>query len=387
MKKEIIIKITQSFNRRILTENFDSDDFHSDFFEGILGVVYYLSTINSILKDEAFNEKIADLINIVFNRVSSGDYLISRYSNLSYGLSGLGYVIHDLVEKGMLDEVHLEPFIDIDLLIYKSALKDIESGNFDFMNGVPGVLFYFNAKNSNYRDEIIDKMYAKLETVKYPFYNHISELYNKGINFGIAHGLVGLLLVLANIYEEGNQTDHVKQLMEHCIKIILESQVESTVNGKKIYYPYNLYYNETGELINQSTTRLAWCSGDLAVSLALCKIGTLLEKKDCLELSDQLGQSCVQRRTLPETGIHLPIFCHGSSGAACMYKKLYELTSKEHYLTEYNYWFTQTLEYLEDKVNSKDKNDFNMILGLTGAVLMINNIEDLISGWDKIFLI
>ncbi len=381
-----IKEITQIFNTNILNKDFSKESIGDGLFEGQLGIMYYLLNLYKVEQNDAYADKMSEILNDIFSKVSDGNHGIAISTAFSYGLSGFGYVTHELIKAEILEEDTMSFFQDINDYIYDRAVIDFEKGNFDFMEGFPGALYYLHRIGHSHCATLVDKMHESLQVSKYPYYNHIEELYNKGINFGIAHGILGILTIMLDIFEQ-DQTNHkVKDIIEHCITVILESKREISENGIKIYYPYNLFY-EGDKLIAHPTNRLAWCSGDLAVSLVLYKAGVLLDRKDCIELSNILGENSTKRKTVEETGIHMAMFCHGTSGAACMYKRLYELAGNPLYLKAYQYWFDQTIAYLDQEIKEVNQDYYNMILGYAGAILLINNHNDSIKGWDRIFLL
>jgi len=384
--KQKIKEITEVFNTNILNKDFSKENIGDGLFEGQLGIMYYLLNLYKTEQKEVYADKMSEILNDVFSKVSDGNHAIVISTAFSYGLSGFGYITHELVKEEILDQDTLSFFTDINDYIYDRAIVDFEKGNFDFMEGFPGALYYLHTIGHPKSNSLIDKMHENLKESKYPFYNHIEELYNKGINFGIAHGILGILTIMLQIFEKDRANHKVKDIITHCITVILESKREINENGITIYYPYNLFY-EGDQLKAHPTNRLAWCSGDLAVALVLYKAGVLLDREDCISLSNTLGENSIKRKTVEETGIHLAMFCHGTSGAACMYKKLYQLAGNPLYLKAYQYWFDRTITYLDKDINEIHPDYYNMLLGNAGAILLINNHSDAINGWDKIFLI
>ena len=381
-----IKEITETFNNKLFNKDFTQEDVRDGLFEGQLGILYYLFNLYKIEQTDIIADKISEILNDVFSRVSEGNYLISVSTAFSYGLSGFGYITNELVKNDILEEGVLSFFDDINDYIYETAIKDFEKGNFDFMEGFPGALHYLQSIDHAHCTSLIDKKHDALGQTKYPFYNHITELYNKGINFGIAHGILGVLTVMLEIFKKDKTNPKVKDIITHCLTVIFEAKKEAQAYGITTYYPYNLFYDGE-ELVSHPTNRLAWCSGDLAVALVLYKAGVLLDREDCITLSNMLGKASIKRKTIEETGIHMPMFCHGTSGAACMYKKLYELSNNDIYHEAYQYWFAETISYLEKEVNGSNENYYNMLLGYPGAILTINNHNDAIMGWDSVFLI
>jgi lantibiotic modifying enzyme len=382
-----IDKITGVFNEKLLSQDYSKINLDG-LFEGKLGIVFYLFHMYKLDKNENYLNKISEILNSLFTDVSEGKSYMSVSGSFSQGLSGLGYITKELIEYGILEEDAMSFFEEVNEFVYASAVKDIGEGNFDFMNGVPGALFYFDRINHKYTADLIEKMHLKYTSEKYPFYNYIDEPYNKGINFGIAHGILGVLLVLLEIFKKDKSCLKVKNLISHCTTLILESKKEKQINGNTIYYPYNIHYDESNTLISNPTNRMAWCSGDLVVALTLYKAGIVLERTDCIDVSNKLGLACIQRRNVEVTGIHLPIFCHGTSGAAVLYKKLYEISNNRIYLEEYEFWFSETIKYLKTEI-LEDTNDnyYSLLYGHTAPLLAVNSANSSIKNWKKIFLI
>src|SRR5699024_7205641 len=100
------------------------------------------------------------------------------------------------------------------------------------------------------------------------------------INFGLAHGAIGVLAALLKVYEKNLYNDEIELL--DAIGIIFEmyEKFETNVNG--IYhYPTQLDFNKyIDDDYEDNINNAGWCYGNMSNNLILYKVSKLLDWKD-----------------------------------------------------------------------------------------------------------
>ena len=217
-----------------------------------------------------------------------------------------------------------------------------------------------------------------LRTTPYGYYNH-----------GIAHGVPGILSILARIAAAGIETDRATHLADGAVRWLLASQLES---GN---FPFM-----TGPGVEARPSRLAWCYGAPGIATVLHDAGTLLARADWRREAIRIGEWAAavpaERSNVQDAG-----FCHGAAGLAHMFNRLYQSSGDERFAEAARYWFARVLEYRRDGEGVAGYRAFNpetaaaeswldesgLILGTAGiAAVLAAACTDVAPDWDRMFL-
>lgn len=374
---------------------------------GKLGLAYYALALYKNTGDKVYLSLIEKVVNDIFNKCNSGTSFTKKIS-LAEGLSGLGIVLNDLVEASILPDEFTEQVNLINDLALEKCREMLQVKGFDYFYGATGLLFYLvEVKAYNYCNEIIDYYYNHAKNHGFIFYNETDDVYTEGINFGFAHGSVSILSVFMRIYELGIETTKSKEIIlkltENLLLYSRDKLDFSKVNHMYVGYeypsvfPYNVITSsqnkdilpwDTSNLFHY-TDRLGWCNSDLSFLLMLYKIGYTFNQPHLIQVANTIGNSTVKRKDYSDTAISDCYICHGSSGVALIYKKLYSLTGQIQYKEAYQYWIKVTVDYMEKEFEKTySVQDMELLTGWLGPLLTLysyNNEERY--NWDKIFLI
>lgn len=370
-------------------------------FSGNLGLVVYHYNYYNIFKETSSKDKMLKLLQSILDRVEEGNSTLSNYT-LSYGLSGLGMVLKQLIIDGFIDPKDVDVG-NLDELIYEWALERIQNNDSEYMHGAFGAIHYL-AENSktNILSENLEKLIDELTNkaihdqdggIYFDLFNQFIPEYPKGsINLSLSHGLSGILLILLNLIDNGLISEKHKDLAREIAKY-LEAKIKEVDFSKKIYCHADSVVSD--EITERRNTRLAWCYGDLNQVLVLLRAGQTLKDKNFISLSNKVGLTTTKRKKFEQTYISESQFCHGTAGLVQIYNYLYEQTALDEYLTTKNYWLNQTIESLEVELDTdyylqKNRNG-EMLEGLLGVALVLmseigRSVGQKLS-WGKIFLL
>lgn len=384
MINDTIKEATRKFNDYLY--NYDFNRLEDDgLFEGKLGIVYYLIHINKIYEDEKNISILYNIFNLVLENISSQEKFISISPCILSGLSGFGIVVQELKTNELLGDELNQEMQEINNYLLEKGIAHIQNDVFDYLSGSLGILYYFVQINDLRKAEVlINEIYNNVTNREFAFYNNTDDLYNKGLNFGLAHGIASILYII-NLYIVKNPNNKQAEYIKHkCIEAISTHCEEYIVQDSKLYFPYNKFIKEDKIIIHKNN-RLGWCNSDLSI------VNTLYVTDPDIDFTKidlyKIASETVKRKDFNTTGVEDFHFCHGTSGVAMLYKNIYNQTGDNKFKQAYQYWYDQTLDFLlEDKLVIPE-NELSLIFGYPAAILTINSVDNKTSEWSKIFLI
>lgn len=386
-----IDQIIKHFNHKLI--NFDLRSIEKNqngILDGRLGMIYYFFQMYKVENDQLYVDKIAELLEDVFENCQNKDLKISNDLNFCDGLSGLGLIIKELMASEILDEGYHEQLTIINDLALKHSLNAIKENNFDFFYGAIGTLYYLNeVGHISHCETIIDALYEVALQSDYLFYNQNDDDSNRGINFGLAHGNAAIQMVLINILQNGCKKKELSEMIEKGINQLHKFEKEENINSSiKSYFPHNVTIESGTEKISRSIV-LGWCNSEIDLALLFNRFHEVSDTLIYSNTVSKIGMESVKRKTEDTTGVEDYHFCHGSSGIAQLYNKLLDQTKEETYHHSYQYWINETIKYLEkEKDEETNGTKINFLYGWPGALLTLNEYNNPeIKGWDKLFLI
>jgi lantibiotic modifying enzyme len=384
--------ITQTFNNKLLACDLQEMIVEEDgLMGGRLGLIYYFSTMYRLEKKEIYLDKIADLLSTVFANSQQEHSAIAGNLSFSDGLCGLGFVINDLLKQELLEEDFREQLIVINDLALDYSLEMVRQENYDYFYGPTGSLFYLTEVGQlEYCERILTALFEAASKHNFLFYSQHEDSGNRGFNFGFAHGNPALFKVLLNLVEKGMKQGKLEQILHKGIAGLLRYKNSQYIAGEdiQISFPHNILIEEGIEKRLESIV-LGWCNSELDMSLLLLKYSELFDKPEYVTVSHEVGIEAARRKTVSNTGVTDAHFCHGSSGVAQLFKKLFEMSGLTTYGEAYSYWLEKTLGYLEAESDEPlTKMNVNFLYGSLAPILTINESRSSsIAGWDRLFLL
>lgn len=246
----------------------------------------------------------------------------------------------------------------IDKIIRLGFLRMLEECDFDPLNGAIGVCNYYfqHKKKYQYISFLIDEMHNKgfSENSIFKPLSRKNKNNDDIIDIGLAHGIAGYSYFLKKAINRNINKEKAKSLLSRCYKIF--EMVEQDYSTYGSYFPYTVpYYNFKDEIdLKPQLSRLAWCYGDLGILYVL--YNNNYKKEKCLGMLLESSERFDNNNTkITDQG-----FCHGTSGVAYIYWKLYLQTKNERFLKSANFWIQSII------IENKDKTAFNEYKFLTG---------------------
>ncbi len=360
------------------------------------GITLFRVYLYAYTKDEKHLPAIEKEIEDMFDAINDSQLDCS----FGYGLAGFIWLLKEVERFGILepDEDLISYTNQVRQIVIQSIYSDIHNNNMDFLSGFLGKAISLLPLHKD--DEyIIEDILIYLES---KVNGDISGLYNLSfndgmppgepyINLGLAHGLPAVLQFCTLCCENGLYKDKVDNLATIIIDFLIGC---ADVSTKKSYYSYYLQKNGGSD----DASRLGWCYGDLSLSLVLYQASIVFKHKIGKEHALQVIMHTTTRRSLDAAEVFDAGICHGSSGLAHMYNKIWKLTAQESVKDTRDYWIDICLnqakqedgltfyEKYDANTNSMIKN-FSLIEGAAGIgmVLLTYLSEDF--NWDRSFLL
>jgi lantibiotic biosynthesis protein len=371
-------------------------------FSGNLGRVLYFMYRYRTSDNLYFADLASSILGQVLENIREKKSRISFTSSISSGLTGLCFINMLLEDDDFMDLGMNKTFIQFDEIIFKKACQQIKEGNLDYLHGALGSLYYFSfrvQKNENiafYITQMIDLIMEG--TVNKPngmyfknvWINQMNETPNS-INFGFAHGLTGMVMVLLKIYQTGIANDKVRKIMNGFIEFILSKYQETDFRNKQYsHFPTAIAEND---FINNSQNQgryssfLGWCYGDLNQAIMCYQAGKILDRNDLTRIAESISHTTLKRIQHKVAFMDNHFFCHGTSGLAQMYCALEQISGNTLYQEGSQYWLSQTMHYLE-KFDWNTNTNRGLLGDLEGLGLVLMSVQSSTkTRWDRLFLL
>lgn len=401
--KSVIIKKIDDIIDILIKINTD-DIKEIGIFRGASGIalsLFYLSKYCSDKSDKLYSKG--------FNLIEKSIELINcGYSNyiLSSGLTGFAWTINHLAKEEFISNKDFLFINKIDDFLKKNCIKNLSINNYDYLNGALGVGFYYltkvNESKKHYKFicetiELLEKKSIKDLNNKIQWKTTYPETEEKfKYNLSLAHGISAIIVYLSKLLFNGiNPENKVRNLLNSSVETILFYKLNETVH--KYNFPGWIDINCSHK---KSNSRLAWCYGDLGIAIAIYQAAKITNNNEWEQISIDVLTYNSNRRDLNEENVLDAGLCHGSSGIAHIFKRLYTYTGKEIFHKTNEYWIKETLKMAKFndglagyKAWYGDNyggwvNTINLLEGISGIGLsLISSVSDIEPKWDECLLL
>lgn len=139
-------------------------------------------------------------------------------------------------------------------------------------------------------------------------------------NLGMAHGVPGVIAMLARTAAAGIAADRARHLAEAGAEWLVAQRLPAGGVG--------WFANYSGGGGSHAAARLAWCYGDLGIAVALLIVGRSLNSERWTREALDLAVAAAAR-PMDKSGVLDPGLCHGAFGNAHLFNRLYQATGHE----------------------------------------------------------
>lgn len=326
------------------------------------------------------------------------------HTSHSSGLSGLGYCL-DFIQKNSLSAYCLNDLLkEIDFSVKKHIHEYIQRDDYDLLHGALGVGCYLMFRESHLREveflvqALENSLVKDIDGIRWKQFDE----FRSGeyvYDFGLAHGNAGILYFLAKAYQLGIRKQACKNLIRGLIKFYKSNLQNPQEVGS--YFPNFKEVDKYDKNSLFARSRLAWCYGDLGILHTFFLVSKIIGDASLEYFAINLLKEVSKRCNYKETLVSDAGFCHGSSGAAYIFHKMFRATNEEAFKTSSDYWHKVTLDYTQvnsSKISgnffkiteqSKGSNHLSLLDGVAGIAIVLSSQSKKSheSDWDYIFFL
>lgn len=207
------------------------------------------------------------------------------------------------------------------------------------------------------------------------------------INLGLAHGVPGVVAILARYIAAGVEVARARRLLDGAVAYLL-SVADPREGGR-----YQAWLPSKG-----SMPRVAWCYGDLGVAVALMAAASATDRDDwrksALELAHGMAARSFESSQVIDAGL-----CHGAAGVAHLFNRMAQATGDTVLARAADTWFDHTIAIrrsdpvagyprampVDGAINWEPAVD--LLTGATGIALALHAaISPIEPAWDQLLL-
>lgn len=298
--------------------------------------------------------------------------------NLSSGIGGLAWTIEHLAQNDFFEKENTEFLDDLDHYLYSKMIFDIKNGSYDFLHGALGVgLYFLNRRSKPKAIDYLVELVNHLESISIRTDNNTMVKWSymkdgrKCINISLSHGISSIIIFLSKLYKCGIDQIRINELITSAINYILQQQID--VKKFMTYFPS--YSIETQEDITPS--RLGWCYGDLGVAYAIFYSASAINRNDLKDKALEILLYTSRRKGLKENSVQDGGLCHGSSGIALMFNRVFQETNIIEFKEASKYWYNITIDMasFNDGMAGYKANYSQRLGGWVGEIDFLNGVS------------
>ena len=335
-------------------------------------------------------------VDSALNAVAARPPTISLFA----GLSGISWLIGHFSDEDDREASALMEYFDSALLQYLDVPRWQE--RYDLITGLVGVGVYAAARLGERADRITDLVLSHLEasaiesdagTTWRTLPEYLApprrERFPTGVvDLGVAHGVPGIIGMLAQFVDAGVQPDRSRRLLRAAVAWLMNA-VPDRLPRFGTNWPAD----------PDEAARMGWCYGDPGVAGVLLRASRALRspelEREAVALLAQIAAPLATR------GVADACFCHGAAGLAHIYNAAFQRTGSVQMRDQAMRWLTEVLrirtpgtgiagyQFLKvDGESSRCVPDATLLSGVAGiALVLLAAVEDREPEWQALYLL
>jgi lantibiotic modifying enzyme len=359
---------------------------------GLPGIVIFYFHLYETTQDEVHYDNAVKHLELLYDALENE---LPKSYVFSSGLAGLGWFFN-----------YIQRFIDIenpfdtaefDETFLKAAQKELAVRNYEFLTGFSGILLYLLRKEStdtSLLSDFISEVHDAVFELKNPIsFFELKDNYHPhpSINLGVSHGIYGFVAILNKLHAQNIQVEKCEALLRFIINFTFQHEKDAIAQG--YFFP-----NRIGKDVTESShSRLAWCYGDLGILSVLYTSSQVLYDTTLKEKAVSMLTYTTHRKDMESNLMNDIWLCHGTSGAAHIFQRLYTTTGIVDCKYAADYWYRKTLAQLDSgspqikpnhtRSGSYARKDITgFLLGYTGLGLALLSKLEKTMDWDEMIL-
>lgn len=216
-------------------------------------------------------------------------------------------------------------------------------------------------------------------------------------NLGVAHGIPGVIALLARYVTAGIEVERARALLDGAIGFVLGAEPRRDDGRYPAWQAGGPEDPMRAAPHHPARARLAWCYNDLGVSVALASAAFATDNAAWRDEALALARACAAR-SIDDARIYDAGLCHGALGAAHLFNRLGQATGEAVFAAAAERWLDRGLALRDDRpiagfptLASHEDDlwlpDASLIGGATGIALVLHSmITDVEPAWDRVLL-
>ncbi|HLT38231.1 MAG TPA: lanthionine synthetase C family protein [Enhygromyxa sp.] len=270
---------------------------------------------------------------------------------LHNGWVGTAFVLAQLAEQRG-ESADDERFAEIDAALLDELHGDHWYGRHDLIEGLAGIASYALERlpspiAARCLTCVVEHLAATAETREVGLCwrtpgRHWPDLDQPARDdLGVAHGIAGVITVLARAHAAGIEPERCRALVEGAVAWLIAQRLPVGVGSR---VPHWIEPDR-----EPREARQAWCYGGLGIAPTLVTAARCLGRPEW-EATARAWALAEAERAPEQTGIIDPYFCHGSIGAAHLFNRLYQATGEPRLRSAAQTWLRRTFAYFDPNV-------------------------------------
>lgn len=269
--------------------------------------------------------------------------------HLYSGFSGVAWVAEHLTRLGLLDG-DTDPGVEVDGLLLRHVSPSPWRHEYDLTSGLVGYGVYALARLPRVdAAELLARVVARLEERAQrgsdgaTWHTAVERMRddderrafpNGNENLGVAHGVPGVIAVLAQACGAGIAVERARPLLEEAVDWLLAQQLDDAGGS---LFPYAVAAEAP-----RRYSRAAWCYGDPGIAATLLIAARCLGRVDWERRAFAIARHAA-RRPEETSGVREISLCHGSAGLAHIFNRLYQASGETLFRETAQAWIERTL--------------------------------------------
>ncbi|MEA2338169.1 MAG: lantibiotic biosynthesis protein, partial [Thermoanaerobaculia bacterium] len=204
-------------------------------------------------------------------------------------------------------------------------------------------------------------------------------------DLGMAHGSAGVIAFLAATIRRA-RSPAATRLLEAAVSWLLAQRLPPSTGA--------LFSAHVDGARKSAGTRLAWCAGDLGISVSLALAAGELGREDWRQEALRIALHSAARPF--SDAVIDSSFCHGSAGIAHLFSRLFQYLEHPRLAEASARWYEHSfgsetirrfLRYGSSRSGRAKRYDTGFLMGAAGVALALNaGATDAAPAWDRAFL-
>lgn len=300
---------------------------------GWAGQSLFFAYLDRALPGEGYDETASDFLDRALDELGSTNAHPGLYS----GLAGVGWTVEHL--RGMVVDEEDDPAEEIAELIARLLSASPWPLDYDLISGLVSFGIYgVERREWPWAGECRDRAVARLSELAERGPDGIAWRMPAGqgpYNLGVAHGIPGVVGWLGQVCASGMDTaGEARALLDGAVPWLLARQNPPDAVSR---FPTGIGTGPGGE-----TSRLAWCYGDLGIATALWTAAQGTGEAEWAQAAAEVARAAAAR-PLATTEVDEPGICHGATGNAHLFNRLWQGTGDPALAEAARFWIDQAL--------------------------------------------